>query len=185
MKTKLIFPKVAVILIMVCATVITGCSPTLILESEAETLESVRYVFDEGAYYHYYEEADIYGVYNSGKKLIGYLFYAHGMGETIPAAEGLSKTAGPIVILVGMEDTETIKGIYVVSHSETELYWASLVKQDYFSQFEGLKIEEAYFSFIGGGVDAIAGATTSSKLVLNTVKDAAKQKAVYIEEGLK
>jgi Na+-translocating ferredoxin:NAD+ oxidoreductase RnfG subunit len=65
------------------------------------------------------------------------------------------------------------------------LYWASRGKQDYFSQFEGLKIEDAYFSFIGGGVDAIAGATTSSKLVLNTVKDAAKQKAVYIEEGLK
>ena len=184
MKTRLIFPVIAVILIMVCAAFMTGCRPTLILESEAETLESVRYVFDEAAYYHYYEEPEMYGVYDSGKEFIGYLFYAYGMGETIPSGEGLSKTAGPIVILVGMEDTETVKGIYVVSHSETELYWNSLVKQDYFSQFEGLKIKDAYFSFIGGGVDVVAGATTSSKLVLNTVKDTAKQKAVYIEEGL-
>jgi Na+-translocating ferredoxin:NAD+ oxidoreductase RnfG subunit len=183
MKTKL-FPIVALILIMVCATVMTGCRPTLVLDSEAETLDSIRYVFDEAAYYHYYEEADIYGVYDSGKKAVGYLFYAHGMGETIPAAEGLSKTAGPIEIIVGLLDTETIKGIYVVSHSETELYWNSLVKQNYFAQFEGLKIADAYFSFIGGGVDAVAGATTSSKLVLNTVKDAAKAKVVYIEEGL-
>jgi Na+-translocating ferredoxin:NAD+ oxidoreductase RnfG subunit len=183
MKTKL-FPIVGLILITVCAAVMTGCEPDLILESEEGTLESIHYVFDEAAYYHYYEEAEIYGVYDSGKKAIGYLFYAHGMGELIPAGEGLEKHPGPIVILVGLADTETIKGIHVVSHSETDIYWKSLVRKDYFAQFEGLKIEDAYFSFIGGGVDAVAGATTSCKLVMNTVKNTAKQKVVYIEEGL-
>ena len=182
MKTNLIFPIAA--LILVCAGVMTGCGPKLILDSEEETLESIRYVFDEAAYYHYYEEADIYGVYDSGKQELGYMFHAHGMGETIPSGEGLSKPPGPIEIIVGLMDTETVKGIYVVSHSETELFWASLVRKDYFAQFGGLKIADAYFNYVGGEIDAVAGATTSSKLVLNTVRDAAKEKAAYIEEGL-
>lgn len=170
---------------MAFSVLITGCRPTLILESEAETLETVQHVFGEASYYHYYEEADIYAVYDSGKKSIGYLFYANGMGETIPSGEGLSKTAGPIAILVGMEDAETVKGIHVVSHSETDIYWNSLVRQDYFSQFGGLKVEDAYFNYVGGEVDAVAGATTSCKLVLNTVRNVAKEKALYIGEGLR
>lgn len=184
MKTKLIFP-IFILILMVSGLFITGCRPALILESEAETLENIRTVFAEAGYYHYYEEADIYSVYDSGKEELGYMFHAHGMGEMIPSGEGLSKPAGPIVILVGMEDVETLKGIYVVSHSETELYWASLVRKDYFAQFTGLKVEDAYFNYVGGEVDAVAGATTSCKLVLNTVRNTAKEKAVLISEGLR
>ena len=184
MKAKQIFP-IVIIVLMAFSAVITGCRPTMILESDAETLENIRAVFAEASYYHYYEEAEIYTVYDSGKKSIGYLFYANGMGETIPSGEGLSKTAGPIVILVGMEDAETLKGIYVVSHSETDIYWELLVRKDYFAQFKGLKVADAYFNYVGGEVDAVAGATTSCKLVLNTVRDTAKAKAVYISEGLR
>jgi Na+-translocating ferredoxin:NAD+ oxidoreductase RnfG subunit len=184
MKTKLIFP-IFILILMLSGLLITGCRPALILESEAETLEKFRTVFAEAGYYHYYEEADIYGVYDGGRKALGYLFYANGMGETIPSGEGLSKTAGPIVILVGMEDAETLKGIYVVSHSETDLYWAQLVRKDYFAQFGGLKVEDAYFNYVGGEVDAVAGATTSCKLVLNTVRNTAREKAAFISEGLR
>jgi electron transport complex protein RnfG len=182
MKIKRIIPAV---ISCIFTVIVTGCQPTLVLDSEAETLGTIRQVFDEAGYYRYDEESEIYVVYDSGRNRIGYLFYANGMGETVPSGEGLSKPAGPIVILVGMEDAGTVKGIYVVSHSETKEYWQMLVNNDYFAQFAGLKVEDAYFSYVGGEVDGISGATLSSKLVLNTVRDAAREKAAYIEEGLK
>jgi Na+-translocating ferredoxin:NAD+ oxidoreductase RnfG subunit len=185
MKSKKLSSMVLIALIGLSMPFMAGCQETLVLESEPETLETIRCVFDAAAYYRYDEPSEIYVVYDSGRNHIGYLFYAEGMGETVPAGEGLSKVAGPIVILVGLKDAETIEDIYVVSHSETDVYWRMLVNKDYFKQFEGLRVEDAYFRHVGGEVDRISGATLSSKLVLNTVRVAAQEKAVYIKEGLR
>jgi electron transport complex protein RnfG len=102
------------------------------------------------------------------------------MGRGIYGGELGVKEPGPIEILVGLEDKETIKGIYVVSNSETPLYWNRLFTKNYFAQFEGLSIENAYFVRDGGNVDVATGATVSSLLVLDTVRDAALEKAELI-----
>jgi Na+-translocating ferredoxin:NAD+ oxidoreductase RnfG subunit len=185
MKSKRILPMIIMALISISLPFTAGCQETLVLENKPETLETIRCVFDEAAYYHYDEASEIYVVYDSGRNRIGYLFYAEGMGETVPAGEGLSKFAGPIVIRVGLKDAETIKDIYVVSHSETDVYWRMLVNKGYFNQFKGLKVEDAYFRYVGGEVDGVSGVTLSSKLVLNTVRVAAQEKTAYIEKGLR
>lgn len=170
-------------IISVCLLGLTGCqTPVLEQDQDQETVEALRNIFYEASYYQYDEETGIYTVYDTDKKQIGYAFYAEGMGEQVPAAEYLEgKNAGPIVILVGMEDEETIKDIFVVLHNETESIWDHLVRNDYLDQFKGLKISDAYFTRIGGQVDSITGATLSSKLVLNTVRDAAMEKFKTVE----
>jgi len=159
---------------------LTGCQ-TPILEQDQETVEMLQNVFYEASYYQYDEEAETYTVYNTNKKQIGYAFYAEGMGVYIPPAEGEEKIGGPIIILVGLEDKETIKGIFVISHCETVGVWDLLVKKNYLNQFEGLKINDAYFTSSGGQVDSITGATLSSTLVLNTVRETALEKFIPIE----
>lgn len=162
---------------------LSGCQ-TLELEQEPEVVEALQNICYETGYYYYDEATEIYTVYDNNRKQIGYAFYAEGMGEGIPAAEGEEKVAGPIVILVGMEDEETIRDIFVISHSETRGVWDNLVNQDYLGQFEGLKISDAYLMRDGGQVDSVSGATLSSKLVLNTVRDTTLEKFKLTESEI-
>ncbi len=151
------------------------------VQEDAQTLELLANVFPEAAYYNYDQETEIYTVYDSNKSQIGYAFYAEGMGEGIQDTEGGSKIAGPIIILVGLEDKDTIKGIFVISHWETEFFWGLVIKANYFDQFKGLKIEDAYLRKAGGKVDGVLSATLSSNLVLNTVREAAIEKSQLIK----
>jgi Na+-translocating ferredoxin:NAD+ oxidoreductase RnfG subunit len=122
-------------------------------------------------------------VYDSDESKLGYAFYAEGMGVGMPGAEGLEKIAGPIVILVGIQDTETINQIHVISHKETPQLWSNLVRKGYLDLFSGLKVSDAYFIHDGGQIDAISGATLSSKLVLDTVRDSMLAKVELLESS--
>jgi Na+-translocating ferredoxin:NAD+ oxidoreductase subunit G len=147
---------------------------------DQQTLEILSGVFPDVSFYSYEEESEIYTVYNSEKNKMGYAFYAQGMGAEVPMTEGGRKVPGPIVILVGLEDKETIKSIVVISHSETSWYWDSLLSRNYLEQFSELKIDDCYFKRDGGKVDVVTGATLSSVLVLNTVREAAIEKAPLV-----
>ena len=140
------------------------------LYQEQQTLETLRSVFLNVAYYSFDENIQIYAVYDSTKSKLGYAFYAEGLGIEIPHSEQGGKTAGPIVILIGLEDYNTIKDVSVISHSETWWFWNMLMEENYLAQFKGLKIEDAYFKTEGGKVDCVTGATLSSTLVLDTVR---------------
>jgi len=150
------------------------------VQQDEQTLNTIREVFPDAGSYAFTEESGIYRIYDDGENGIGYAFYAEGMGEAVYGGETGTKVPGPIVIMVGLEDKERIKGIFVVSNSETPQIWNFLVKEDYFDQFIGLKIEETYFSRDGGQVDSVTGATLSSTLVLNTVREAALEKVELI-----
>jgi Na+-translocating ferredoxin:NAD+ oxidoreductase RnfG subunit len=147
-------------------------------QQEQQTLETLQQIFPEASFYIYDEEIEVYTVYDTVKKQIGYAFYAEGMGEFIYEPEGGTKVPGPIVVLVGLEDSTTIKGIFVVSHSETPYIFDRLFKKNYFDQFLGLKIEDAYFRRDDGQINAVTGATSSSRVVLNTVREAALEKFI-------
>lgn len=183
--------RYSIIIIAVASVLLlglAGCNttepkPTLELDSEQETVEALQAVFDEASYYQYDDETEIYTVYDTHKSQIGYAFYGEGMGEGIAPAEGLEKYPGPIIIMIGLKDTETLEGIFVVSHSETEMFWELLIRADYIDEFSGIKIEDVRFERFGGQVDGNTGATLSTNLVLNTVKDAIQEKLPYIEGG--
>jgi electron transport complex protein RnfG len=153
------------------------------LESDLETVELLQNVFIDTGYYYYDETTEIYWVYDSDQSKLGYAFYAEGMGVGVPGAEGLEKIAGPIIILVGIQDTETINKIYVISHHETPQLWNNLVRKGYLDLFSGLKVSDAYFTRDGGQVDVMSGATLSSTLVLETVRDTMLEKVALLESS--
>jgi Na+-translocating ferredoxin:NAD+ oxidoreductase RnfG subunit len=159
---------------------LTGCN-TVILKSDPQVLTILKNIFPEVSYYTYNEETEIYIVYDSHRLIFGYAFYAEGMGARVPLTEGGEKIPGPIIILVGLENKETIRGINVISHSETSWYWDALVQSNYFDQFDGLKIKDAYFIREGGNIDCVTGATLSSKLVLSTVREAVLRKVEELD----
>ena len=158
------------VIILSSVFILGGCN-TLVLNDDSETIVLLKNVFNDAQYYSYNQEAELYRVYNSSKSMIGYAFNAEGMGEEVMTSDG-GKIPGPIIILVGLKnDKETINSIYIIEHHESVLFWRLLITEQYFEQFNNLKITDAYFKRAGGKVDAVTGATLSATSVLNIVRE--------------
>jgi len=179
------YPVAFITVVIIVATCLLALTDSftrdkLQVQQDQQTLEMLRQVFPETGFYILEEESEIYTIYDNSGNEVGYAFYAEGLGKAVYGGECGRKEPGPIVILVGLEDRETIKGIFVVSHSETPLFWNLLIMNNYFDQFVGLKIEDTHFTRDGGQVDAVTGATLSSTLVLDTVREAVLEKVKSI-----
>jgi electron transport complex protein RnfG len=119
----------------------------------------------------YVLEDDIYVIYDDGA-VIGYAYMAEGKGY-----------GGYIDILVGLENATTIKGINIISHSETPGLGARITENAYKDQFTDLKITDSALKFNGGGIDAVTGATISSKAVADAVRTTALEKVKELFGG--
>jgi len=109
-------------------------------------------------------EDDIYTIYSDGAG-VGYAFLAVGKGY-----------GGDIKILVGLEDETTIKGITIISQSETPGLGSRIAEGFFAGKFAGLNIGEVALKRDGGQIDAITGATISSGAVVDAVRTTAMEK---------
>jgi electron transport complex protein RnfG len=78
---------------------------------------------------------------------------------------------GPLVIMVGVDSTDTISGIQVVSHSETPGLGANITKETFYSQFAGVQAGASEWKLRknGGEIDQVSGATISSTAAMQAV----------------
>ncbi|HEX78741.1 MAG TPA: FMN-binding protein [Dehalococcoidia bacterium] len=157
------------IIISVSLLVISGGITQAVLESrqDQETLELLQGIFPKTAFYYFDTDTEIYTLYNSSRSEIGHAFYGEGIGFN-----------PRMVIIIGLEDKETIKDIIVTSQRETRWYWNRLVNSDFFDQFKELRIEDCVLKRYNndGKVDGITGATISCMGVVNIVRKAALEK---------
>ncbi len=89
---------------------------------------------------------------------------------------------GDVSLMVGYRADGSILGVQVVSHSETPGLGAKVEEEAHLSQYNG-KSGELALDKDGGDVDAISGATISSRAVLEGVNEATKIVKSYIEKG--
>jgi electron transport complex protein RnfG len=118
----------------------------------------------------YTVEEDIYTIYSNGAE-IGYALEAVGKGY-----------GGDIDILIGLKDETTVKGITIISQGETPGLGSRISESSFISEFAGLNIEDIALKQDGGQIDAITGATISSKAVVNTVRTEAMEKVQSLKE---
>lgn len=109
-------------------------------------------------------ENDIYTLYNNGD-LEGYAFFASTPGYS-----------GEIKIMVGLADKETIKGIVIISHTETPGIGTRITEPPFISQFEGMAID-----MVSSEIDTLTGATISSKAVIEAVSKMALEKVALLD----
>jgi len=112
---------------------------------------------------------DIYTIY-AGADLDGYAFIATGRGY-----------GGEISILVGLEDENTVKGITILSPSETPGLGSQVAEPDFTSQFSGVAVADVALSGDGGQIDAISGATISASAVVEAVRNTALEKVRQLQ----
>jgi electron transport complex protein RnfG len=104
-------------------------------------------------------------IVKAGDKTIGYAFIATGKGY-----------GGAISILVGLQDATTIKGISIISQSETKGLGSRVTLPSFTDRFTGKKIDDVKIKSEGGAIDGITGSTVSSRAVINAVRETALEK---------
>ncbi len=109
-------------------------------------------------------EEDLYIIQKDGEN-IGYSFVTKGKGY-----------GGDIKILVSLESDFNIKQISIVTQTETPGLGDRILSPDFTDMFIGLKTEDVALSGDGGKIDAITGATVSSRAVTEAVRQAMIEK---------
>ncbi|MFZ3386030.1 MAG: RnfABCDGE type electron transport complex subunit G [Candidatus Hydromicrobium sp.] len=104
-------------------------------------------------------EDEVYIIYEDGEKA-GYAFMASGRGY-----------GGNINILVGLDSGFGIKGVSILSQTETPGVGNKITESSFTDQFKGLSASDIALKSEGGKIDAITGATISSRAVVNAVKE--------------
>lgn len=146
-------------------------APEIAKQRAIKREEMLQSIFPSVTEYTHNEENDLYEVYSNGQR-IGYAFETKGKGY-----------GGDIEILVGINENKTIEGIRIIKHTETPGYGAGIIEGWFTDQFSNKSIDDIRLKKDGGEIDAITGATISSKGVVNTVYETYMEKIKLIEAG--
>lgn len=123
----------------------------------------------------YEQDADdtaFYRVFDAEKSPIGYCV------ESTAGGFG-----GDLTLMVGFDAAGTIKGVSIISHSETPGLGARVNDVNYLSQYGGKSGSLTLVKDGGTDVDAISGATISSRAVLSAVNAATERLQTYLASG--
>jgi electron transport complex protein RnfG len=158
--------KPAAVLLIICIAAALSLSVTHLLTkekiSEAEKtkeMNALSAIFSNSRIY----KQDGYYEAREGGILAGYASIVEGSGY-----------GGTIKIAVGIYPNGTVKGVRVISHSETPGIGSKATEKDFLKQFKGVGEEELKLKENNGEIDAVTGATISSTAVVDTAREGAK-----------
>jgi electron transport complex protein RnfG len=151
-----VFLAVIVTVSVVILTALSGVTSSIVEERRAEEIkDTLGKIFPEMSDYEL--EDEVYMIYQDGEKS-GYAFIASGSGYG------------------GFK----IKDISILTQTETPGLGARITESTFTDQFKGLSADEVALRSDNGMIDAITGATISSRAVV----DAVREKTVEIIESL-
>lgn len=161
--------KLSLILFLVSAIVagILGLTDYVTKDRIAElAAQKTAEAYSKVMQFESYDEVEYTGDPSAVKKV-----YKTNDGNWIVEAE-VSGSQGMITIAVGVNSDLTCNGISIISSSETSGL-GSKANDDFFrDQFPGLNADTAKVTKDGGSVEAITGATITSKAVCSAVQAA-------------
>ncbi len=170
---KKVFPLISVTVVVFIAVILLGLTDTVVRDKiewqKEQKIQRMLYEIFPNMTEHTLED-DIYMIYSNGAE-IGFAFLAVGKGY-----------GGLIDILVGLENETTIKGVTIVSHLESPGLGARITESSFRDQFTGVNIADVALRLNGGEIDAITGASISSRAVVDAIRAAAMEKVKSLEK---
>ena len=170
---KKVFPIISVTVVVFIAVALLGLTDTVVRDKiewqKEQKIQRMLYEIFPNMTEHTLED-DIYMIY-ADEAEIGFAFLAVGKGY-----------GGLIDILVGLENETTIKGVTIVSHLESPGLGARITESSFREQFIGVNIADVALRQKGGEIDAITGATISSRAVVDAIRAAAMEKIKSLEK---
>jgi len=145
--------------------------PKIEVNVAAETERAIRSIFSDVGSIEDTKEEEIFRVEDGNGKLLGYAFIAEGNGYQ-----------GIIKLIVGVDNTiSSMRGIEVLESQETPGLGAEIAGEDFRKQFEGLPLTHP-IEYIKNQkpqkeyqIEAITGATISSRAVVNMLNKSIKE----------
>lgn len=136
--------------------------------------ESMSKVIPATEYNPISNEPGVYELYaaQNGKKTVGY-------------AVSLSEKGygGDIDMMIGILPDGTVNGISIIEMSETPGLGDNAKKPEFINMFSGIKNDEIALSKDGGKIEALSGATVTSRAVTKGVKRAVEIVKTKLEGG--
>lgn len=86
---------------------------------------------------------------------------------SVAEAKGYRST---ITVLVGLDEQGVVKGVSVLSQEETPGLGTRVAEPSFLDQFKSKPVEKIALSSEGGEIDAVTGATISSRAVTQAVR---------------
>jgi len=164
-----IFLALIVTISVVLLVAINSATSSVLKVRKAEEIKNtLEVIFPEMSRYDI--EDEIYIIYQDGEKA-GYAFTAIGSGY-----------GGDIDILIGLDNNFGIKGISILSQTETPGLGARITESSFTDQFKGLSINDIALKSEGGKIDAITGATISSRAVVEAIREKMKEIVENLEK---
>ncbi len=121
------------------------------------------------------EEATVWRGFNKNDSLCGIVFKVAPQGYL-----------GPIETWVGIGRNRTIKGIVIATPAEglreTAGLGARVAEKEFLDQFKGTTLVTIGLKEEGGTIDAVSGATISSKAVAGGVRDGIEKYSKYLKQ---
>lgn len=100
------------------------------------------------------------------------IFNGHGRKNhsfnTKDIAPDIKGVGGHIEMQVDLDENGAIKNVKILNHNETAEYATGITKPEFLNQFKGKDVNDPFI--IGEDIDAVTGATISSKAVSDTLK---------------
>ena len=153
-----VFLAVIVVASVVLLMVVNSITSPIVKNMQVEEIKNtLRSIFPEMSQYELKDE--IYIIYQDGEKA-GYAFMTSGSGYS-----------GNIDIMVGLDSGFGIKGLSILSQTETPGLGSRITESLFTDQFKGLYATDIALKADGGKIDAVTGATISSRAVVNAVKE--------------
>ena len=156
--TKLFFAGLIIALSTLTFAQCTSYTPTE-KDLPVETLTELQTAFPKAAYVELTAEAT-YAVKDSKGKVIGTVLLSS------PYSDGINGFNGPTPLQIALDNNGKIVEVRVLANNETPNFLKRVVDAGFLDSWNGLTIEEA----INKEVDAVSGATYSSKGILNSLK---------------
>ena len=101
-------------------------------------------------------------VYDSQKKLLGYVVYSK------PASDGIKGYAGETPVVIAFSTKKVITGVYLLPCQETPGFAHRVEEAGFYKNWNGLTVKKA----LKKEVDAVSGATFTSTAVAKSVRAA-------------
>jgi len=180
LKMILVLTVLGLISGLVLSLVSDYATPIINENKQEATEDAIYYVLPDTERYETvtYDEKDIYKSLNGDDKLTGYAFTASGSGYQ-----------GTIRLMVGVgPDLNKIKGIQILESSETPGLGGKIRGDNFKDQFRGL-VASGNLSLVKGSpknpgeVEAITGATISSRAVVNTINQELDRVEQFLSSG--
>jgi len=173
MKEMVRYGMILAVICAVAAGLLAGVNsltkPKIIAQAQAEEEASLKEVIPDAEHFEAIKSADIilyYKAYSKEKKLVGVAFKT--------SAKGYSSQ---IDTMVGMTVYGTITAIKILNQNETPGLGSRVTESGFTGQFNKKNIPDL------NTVEAITGATISSKAVIDSVKNKAEEIIQLLKNG--